>query len=168
MKRILCILTIVLMVSGACCFCRAMDEDYPVFIGVKWGDSIDSVRKWLGYGKERSVMGVFTVLEYKNQKFGNDDAIYTLYLKETGLYSINILATDFKNPEEMSRICIEAFTDKYGEPKRTTVENCMTGVAEEVENGDWYLWIVNEDTCLYVKKLSGGVDIRFVQMKTEE
>ncbi len=139
---------------------EAVSEQYDVFNGVRWGDSLEEVQKTLGKG-ELSDWKVISVLKYSDLKFGADDAAYQFCFGNNGLYRIDIIITDMGITEDYQQIYVKSFSDKFGDPVKTNYTDFVEGTVKENPKGDVYYWNESEATGIYLYMNPGLINICF-------
>ena len=167
MKRF-CILLSVVFFTCLVCASSLSEEEFNVFIGVKWGDSVEKVQSVLGTGEINDSFGP-VILRYRNIKFVSNKGQAILTFDDTGLYMISISIVDLTSDVDIQKSYVDAFSAEYGTPIRTD-DGYMdyNGVIKEKADGEFYYWKPDEHTGIFIRNGSSlTADMTFVSIKNK-
>lgn len=155
MKKVLAII-ILTVLCFSCCLAEQEEEikPYNVFIGIQWGDSIETVKEMFGKGKE-SHIDIMTFIRYDNVKLGElePNNIRFSFVEER-LFGIS--ATFILPKEDFYQNMINAFTQELG--------------AETTKEEYKYIWELPDGTRIEVEtdKHNNSVDLSFTNSEWVE
>lgn len=136
-------------------------QECPALLGINWGDSLETVQKWIGHGEVQKMGDNWSVLIYKDQEIANYDATYGLYFMFDHMYQVHISVFDLGN-DELGKIFLDAYSQMYGDYILTDHHNASTKQFEQVDDGDVYWWRIDEYSGVYMQLFPGNLTIDYI------